>query len=117
MSDSTPQPLVSVFEHDPEMADIVALFVAEMPERIADLRHAIESGDLDRAITFAHQLKGAAGGYGFEALGGIAAGAEHALIALREAGDAPSTHALQAATQSMLDACGRVRLSEPKTAA
>lgn len=117
MTGSHPEPLLSVFENDPEMAEIVALFVAEMPERASELREAVDSDDLDRAITIAHQLKGASGGYGFEELGDIAAAAEHALKALAGTSAGVGRHALLAAASGLLEACGRVRLSSPQHAA
>lgn len=117
MTGSIPNPLLSVFEHDPDMGEIVALFVSEMPERANELRGAIESGNLDRAATIAHQLKGAAGGYGFEELGDIAAAAEQALKALASTDAGSSPNAIRAATASLVEACGRVRLSSSQHAA
>ncbi len=116
MPGPNPEPLVSVFEHDPEMGEIVALFVAEMPERREELRRAVDTGDLNLAIRLAHQLKGAAGGYGFEALGDAAAGSERLLLVLREASTTSPDSLLVAATP-LLEACGRVRLSTTWAAA
>ena len=117
MADSKVEPLLSVFENDPEMGEIVALFVAEMPERAGELRKAIEQRDLEAATRIAHQLKGAAGGYGFETLGDIAKAAERALHALADTPSATRREALMAASSSLLEACGRVRLSTPQAAA
>jgi HPt (histidine-containing phosphotransfer) domain-containing protein len=110
------EPLTSVYEHDPEMADIVAMFVAEMPDRSAELRSACEAGDLEAALTIAHQLKGAAGGYGFEHLGDIAASAESSLKSLRSAHVGLSAGSLLAAAGPLLEALSRVRLSVEKAA-
>lgn len=65
--------LRSEFADDPDMADIVALFVGELPRRLADMHRALGAGDLEQVRVFAHQLKGAAGGYGFPKLGEAAA--------------------------------------------
>lgn len=116
MPGMNPEPLLSVFEHDPEIGEIVALFVSEMPERCDELRGAVAAGDLGQAIRIAHQLKGAAGGYGFEALGAVAASSEQSLLALRDSGETTSD-ALRVAVTPLLDACGRVRLSTAQTAA
>jgi HPt (histidine-containing phosphotransfer) domain-containing protein len=53
---------------DPLMSELVDMYVAEMPDRIAALEQAFSSGDravLQRAV---HQMKGAAGSYGFDPL-------------------------------------------------
>lgn len=62
----------SSFADEPEMADLIALFVDDVPEKIARLQQAIEAEDIQAVRTFAHQLKGAAGGYGFETLTPVA---------------------------------------------
>jgi len=58
-------PLQSRFANDPEMREIVALFVAEAPDRLREVQAAAADGDWKRLRTLAHQIKGAAGGYGF----------------------------------------------------
>ena len=116
MDGSRAEPLFSVFEHDPEMAEIVALFVAEMPDRIAELRQAVDAGDASAVQTIAHQLKGAGGGYGFEHLGEVAAATEHTLRKLGKTLAMSDHGALLAAVSPLLSACGRVRLSMPRAA-
>jgi DNA-binding response OmpR family regulator len=49
----------------PGTAKLVERFVAGLPQRVAALQAALSSGDLAQLKTLAHQLKGAAGGYGF----------------------------------------------------
>jgi len=117
MDGSMVDSLISVYENDPEMAEIVALFVAEMPDRIAELKQAVDDGDIELAHTIAHQLKGAAGGYGFERLGEIAAAAADALRKLEPSLSKTQHSALLAATSPLLLACGRVRLSTAQAAA
>ncbi len=109
------EPLFSVYENDPDMGEIIALFVGEMPDRRDDLSAAIEAGDVSKAIRIAHQLKGAAGGYGFEPLGQIAAASEHALRDLLHTTNL-QVAAIRAAAAPLLDACGRVRLSSESAA-
>lgn len=75
----------SEFAADPEMRDIVALFVDDLPRRALGLRVAMDSGDRDRLRTLAHQLRGSAGGYGFPAIGNAAANLE--ILILSGAGD------------------------------
>ena len=59
------RPLVSEFADDPEMADLVDLFVDELGDRIESLEQAMAASDLEQLRKLSHQLKGAAGGYGF----------------------------------------------------
>ncbi|HEY8141243.1 MAG TPA: ATP-binding protein, partial [Kofleriaceae bacterium] len=59
------EPLTSDMADDEDMAALVAQFVATVPERIGALRAANVTGDRSCLARLAHQLKGAAGGYGF----------------------------------------------------
>ena len=63
----------SEFADDPDMGAIVHLFVTELPQRIASVQAALAAGEWERLRTLAHQLKGAAGGYGFPQVGSAAA--------------------------------------------
>lgn len=73
--------LRSVFRDDPDMVELIELFVAEIPERVRLLQDLTAKGDSDGLRRLAHQLRGASGGYGFEALGQRAANLEAALKA------------------------------------
>lgn len=83
------QPIRSVFEGDPEMGDLVRLFVEELPDRISRLRQAFQAGEFEYLRVEAHRLKGAAPGYGFLPIGDAAErlesillqGADHAALA------------------------------------
>ncbi len=71
----------SAFRDDPEMSELIELFVAELPERMRSLQEMFASGDLAGVRRMAHQLKGASGGYGFAPIGARAAELESALRA------------------------------------
>lgn len=71
----------SEYASDPEMRDIVTLFVDDLPRRAASLRAAIGAGDRPRLRTLAHQLRGSAGGYGFPGIGNAAANLEILILA------------------------------------
>ncbi|MCC6908377.1 MAG: Hpt domain-containing protein [Phycisphaerales bacterium] len=71
--------LLSEFADDPDMAELVELFVSELPERLAVLRTGLESNALEQVQRIAHQLKGASGGYGFPLIGDCAARVEAAV--------------------------------------
>ena len=63
------------------MAPIIARFVAALPTRVHALRAELwvaGSATLPRLV---HQLKGAAGGYGFPAISSAAANVEQVLVA------------------------------------
>lgn len=69
-------PLRSSFSDDPDMTELIAYFVEEVPQRIQALRALCESGDREGVQRLAHQLKGACAGYGFEAVGRAAESVE-----------------------------------------
>jgi HPt (histidine-containing phosphotransfer) domain-containing protein len=60
------EPLYSTLAAEPDFAELVCLFVEEMPGRVEGLRSALERRDWEELRRLAHQLKGAGGGYGFE---------------------------------------------------
>lgn len=64
------------FDGDPEMLELVAMFIEDIQADVVALRAAAERGDIDKIATIAHQLKGCAGGYGFPAVGELAARVE-----------------------------------------
>jgi HPt (histidine-containing phosphotransfer) domain-containing protein len=76
--------LRSEFADDPEMADLVELFTDELPKRITALHEAVARADHAALQRLAHQLKGAAPGYGYPTIGQAAARVENPL---RDAAD------------------------------
>jgi HPt (histidine-containing phosphotransfer) domain-containing protein len=71
--------IVSEFADDPEMRELIELFVSELPERVSSLEAAWRDERVEEARRVAHQIKGASGGYGFPSLGEAAARLESAL--------------------------------------
>ncbi len=59
------QPLHSDLAGDPEMQYLLEFFVERLPDRARSMVVALDSGDLEQLKVLAHQLKGAAGSYGF----------------------------------------------------
>lgn len=57
--------LVSELADDPDMVELVEMYVSELPERIAAIEQSLADEDLSTLARLAHQMKGAAGGYGF----------------------------------------------------
>jgi signal transduction histidine kinase/DNA-binding response OmpR family regulator len=72
-AESDGAPLVSSLIDDPLMADAVRRFVDQLDVTLDQLRRAFQSGDVPRCASLAHQLKGAAGGYGFDQITSAAA--------------------------------------------
>jgi len=68
--DTTPAamlaPLVSDLADDPDMRPLVEQFVAQLAQRMAALDGSRAPADRDALKSISHQLKGAAGGYGFD---------------------------------------------------
>lgn len=95
--------LFSIYGDDPDLADLVAMFVEEMPGRIERLENGIAALDRPLLGTAAHQLKGAGGSYGFHQLTPFAARVEDAVkMQLPEA-------QLLAATAELLAICRKLR--------
>ena len=70
-SEETHEPLVSELPDD-DMVELVNMFVEELPEKNKAIIKAIEERNLAILETLAHQLKGAAGGYGFPSISAAA---------------------------------------------
>lgn len=65
---NTTDVLLSEFAQDEDMVELVEMFVAELPDKIASIEKALAESDLTTLNQLAHQLKGAAGGYGFPSI-------------------------------------------------
>jgi histidine phosphotransfer protein HptB len=94
---------------DPELGEIVDMFVEEMPARVTALLDHFNRQDWDGLRRSAHQLKGAAGSYGFAAISPCAGKLESVI---REG--EPEERIRQAITE-LVDLCGRVRSGQPTT--
>ncbi len=62
----------SDFAGDPDMGELVELFLQELPERMKVSTEAWTAGDLKIVQRVAHQLRGSSAGYGFPSLGLVA---------------------------------------------
>ena len=98
-------PLFSCFAEDPGLADLVALYAAEMPGRIEALAARFAARDWHGLTVCAHQLKGSAGSHGFHQLTPHAAALEQA--AREPLGDAT----IQQALAALVELCRRVAVS------
>lgn len=101
-----PSSLRSSFADDQEMSELILFFVQAMDERIEALRSAHQDGDMVQLQRLAHQLKGAATGYGFATI------TEHAATVdalLRDDPAGLNEQAITDATQDLIRLCSSVR--------
>jgi len=104
---SGPRPIISEFATDPEMSELVQLFLSELPARITALESAWRERRVQNVSRIAHQLKGACSGYGFPDLGSAAAVLENRL---RSMGESEAEAALENASgefKVLIDLCAR----------
>ena len=101
------EPIYSTLAGDPDLDELVGMFVSEMPERVAALESLVAAGDWDNLRRAAHQLKGAAGSYGF---GQISPSAARLEVAIRQA--CPEEKVRQA-VEDLVNLCRRAQASQP----
>ncbi len=112
-SDRKPvSPLTSAFIDDPDMIELVEAFVADLPARIDSIIAAVSAQSITDVGRLTHQLKGAAGGYGFPTLGEAARKIELTLMA-SSAPAAQTLSAIDGDIRVLLDLCYRAALSAP----
>lgn len=100
-NDNPKPPLVSELASEPDMIELVEMFVAELPERISAMQTAIVENDVASLTRLSHQLKGAAGGYGFPCITDAAAILESSSKA------AADTDRLRVELTALTDLCNR----------
>jgi len=89
----------------PGTAKLVERFLSGLPQRIAAIQSAQAGGDLNQLRVLAHQLKGAAGGYGFTPISQAAAQLENTV----NNGADPAALAKSISTLSTL--CASIRVA------
>ena len=72
-------PIYSTLASDPDLSELVDMFVSEIPDKISALRSAYDAADWELLRRTAHQLKGAVGSYGFDCVTQYAFALEHAV--------------------------------------
>jgi len=98
------EPLRSRFAGDAEMVELVQEFVQELPRRVESLQGLLRASHFDELRRAAHQLKGAAGGYGFPAISDSAGNVErllHSGVGQAQIAD------LQSRVDELANLCGR----------
>ncbi|HEV7733960.1 MAG TPA: ATP-binding protein [Candidatus Binatia bacterium] len=95
--------LLTKMHDDPELAELVQMFVEGLPERAHAIERTLDAGDLDRVAALAHQLKGTAGGYGFPSITEAAARLETSARTRTTIDD------VREQVRSVADLCNRAR--------
>lgn len=72
-------PLLSEYAGDADMVELITYFVGEMNNRVQSIEKAWQEQDKERLRDYAHQIKGAAAGYGFPQITDSAAKLEREL--------------------------------------
>jgi HPt (histidine-containing phosphotransfer) domain-containing protein len=103
-------PIRSEFSNDPDMKEIVEMYVQEMPLRVSKLQELWSAQQMDELKRLAHQLKGASGGYGFATVGSAAGKVEASLMALSEGSASASLDQLRKQFDDLLSMCRRVTM-------
>lgn len=115
-------PVLSEFRKDPDMLELVELFVSELPTRIKAMQEAALASNFEALKRHAHQLKGAGGGYGFPTVSTAAGELEDAIkqagIETTSATPSPSATPdeqvlakIRQDLQALLQLCARVRVN------
>jgi HPt (histidine-containing phosphotransfer) domain-containing protein len=100
-------PILSAYATDPDMVELIQLFVEEIPERMKTIQDFWQRRELDELKRIAHQIKGASGGYGFPTLGAAAGVLEQQLTSSRT----PDLASIARQVDELVNLCARVRVS------
>jgi len=110
MSESTldGQHIYSSLGDDPDLGELVELFVSEMPDRVSTLQGQLQQADWEQLRRTAHQLKGAAGSYGFDQLTPYAAQLEHLCQNISQEAE------IRSQAEELISMCCKVRAGVPE---
>ncbi|GIW97742.1 MAG: hypothetical protein KatS3mg111_1075 [Pirellulaceae bacterium] len=95
--------IYSEFADDAEFLPLLADFVEQLPVKLEAIHRAVEHQEVAELIQVLHQLKGAAGGYGFPSISNVA------LMLMQAYQENDLTTAAQRLNE-LEDLCRRVRL-------
>jgi PAS domain S-box-containing protein len=101
--ENTRDTIVSTYADDPDMVELVEMYIGELPDRVAAIEKALNDQDHDTLAKLSHQLKGSAGGYGFPTITDAAMQVESGALANAE------VEALTAQVRELCDMCTRAR--------
>jgi histidine phosphotransfer protein HptB len=99
--------LYSRLAADADLGEIVDMFVEEMPTRVATILEQVDAMDWESLRRTAHQLKGAAGSYGFDIISPSAGRVESAIR------DGEPEERIRETVQELIVLCQRARGGQP----
>ncbi len=94
--------IASTLSSDPDMVELVELFLSEVPERLGTMAAACEQENWCDLRRVAHQWKGAGGSYGYPQLSAAAARVEDACAT------ACPKDEIKRRLDELVDLCGRL---------
>lgn len=100
--------LYSDFGGDADLSDLVEMFVSEIPDRVESMLQAAEASDWEQLGRVAHQMKGAAGSYGFGGITPFAAALE------RNCRENGPEEAIRRNLMELVEMCRRMRTGSPR---
>jgi HPt (histidine-containing phosphotransfer) domain-containing protein len=95
------------------MVELVVSFLNEMPARITAIDQAMSSGHAPDLRRLAHQMKGAAGGYGFPTITAAAGKIENAIVAMKD--PAMELARVDREVRELVQLCHRAIQGKPKS--
>jgi HPt (histidine-containing phosphotransfer) domain-containing protein len=101
------QPIYSKYGDDPDLGEIVEMFVDEMPDRLELLKRMFDTCDWAELERTAQDLKAATSSYGFDQLSYHAARLERAIQ------DGEQETEIQKSLKALMDICSRARSGAP----
>jgi HPt (histidine-containing phosphotransfer) domain-containing protein len=99
--------LYSPLAEDRDLGGIVEMFVEEMPDRVSGLMERLNASDWEGLRRAAHQLRGAAGSYGFDPITRSAARLEEAIR------QSEPEEEVRRSVHELADMCRRARAGTP----
>ena len=103
----TLQRVYSVYGDDPNLAELVDIFVSELPRRVETLQSHAEVEDWESLSRVAHQINGNASSYGFPQLSTLAGRIEYACR-----GTNPTDMIMQS-LDNFIEYCEHIRAGSP----
>ncbi|MBN1347469.1 MAG: PAS domain S-box protein [Phycisphaerae bacterium] len=88
-------------DDDADMRELVVAFLRTLPDRVQAIQESLRDSRIERVRHLIHQLKGAAGGYGFPGITEVAAAAEARL------GTRNDLEAARQSIENLIDLCRR----------
>lgn len=102
-------PIYSQLADDPDMVELVEMFVSELPNRVEAVLQHWQNRDLRELRRLVHQLKGSSGGYGFSQLGHAAGRLEMELGTMIDCSEQNELEKIKSGVDELVRLCQRVR--------